>query len=474
MQRPSWTRREEGGCLISAGAMNWPAADTERIYVSQSYQELFARCELLFEHVQGVFLKGTPGIGKSCFLDYVLHRYLNNGKKVLYVSGPRDWVYTFYPDGTFDKNYDVKKTLIGIELANDEDIDIVLFDPHKDSAKTLDFQKSHFHGKKFIVAMSPDPEHCKKLVKTSQTSKATLYMGTLSLQEAEAMRAACYPHMLLDLLRTRYEVMAGIPRYLFGTFLPSGVDEAKNEVEQRQLRALNEAVEHPLQIDGGEVASEFKHLWSLYHIQPVSTAGVTDYHRYTIEICCDDARTKLRIKLMEKNVMELWRLYRDTVEQHGGLRGLRYEAFAHKKILSEGLNGRATSLTQRGTGTGSLPVNIPASLQKIVLPDNDVGPRFRAAINQATQSTDGLYVLPQRSNFPVVDSIFASSTNTTPLQMKAGRSKPLSDTYATTIFNVLGDVLVFVVPDEVVLPMKLRGGPAGLRQYRFILNETED
>uniref|UniRef100_A0A7S3KXL4 Sucrose phosphatase-like domain-containing protein n=1 Tax=Amphora coffeiformis TaxID=265554 RepID=A0A7S3KXL4_9STRA len=370
--------------------MNWPAADREKIYASQqSYQELFARCELLFEHVQGVFLKGTPGIGKSCFLDFVLHRYLNNGKKVLYVSGPRDWVYTFYPDGTFDKNYDVKKSLIEMELANDEDIDIVLFDPQEDSAVTLQFQKSHFHGKKFIVAMKPDPQNCKKLRKTSLTSKATLYLGTLSLPEAEAMRAACYPHVLADLLRTRYEVMGGIPRYLFGTFLPGGVDEAKNEVEQMQLRALNEAVEHPLQIDGGEVASDFEHLWSLYHIQPVSNAGVIDYHRYTIEICCDDARTKLRTKLMEKSVTALWRLYRDTAEQHGGLRGLRYEAYAHKKTLSEGLDGRAPCLTQRGTGKGSLSVNTPVALQKIVLPDNNVGPHFQAAINQATQSTDG-------------------------------------------------------------------------------------
>ena len=261
----------------------------------------------------------------------MLHRYLRDGKRVLYANGPRNWVYTFYPDGGLDENYGLDKSLIELKLANDTNIDMVLFDPHENSARTLDFQKSHFYGKHFIVAMSPDPENCKKLVKTSQTSKASLYMGTLSLPEAETMRTACYDHVPFEVLHARYGIMGGIPRYLFGTLLSAGINEAKNEVEQEQLRALNDAVEHPLQIDGGEVTSQFKHLWTLYHLQPVSTAGVPDYHRYTIEICSDDARTKLRNKLMEKSVMELWNLYRDTVEQHGALRGIRYEAYAHKK-----------------------------------------------------------------------------------------------------------------------------------------------
>ena len=119
-------------------------------------------------------------------------------------------------------------------------------------------------------------------------------------------------------------------------------------------------------------------------------------------------------------------------------------------------------------------MNIPALLPKIVLPHNDVGVNFRAAINQqARQSPIGGYILPHRSNFPVVDSVFASSTSMVPFQMKAGRSKRLSDTYDFDILSVVGNVIVCVFPDDVTLTMKLKGGPAALRRYRFILNEED-
>ena len=127
--------------------------------------------------------------------------------------------------------------------------------------------------------------------------------------------------------------MGGIPRYLFCKILPNGFDSSLDQIKQKQERALREAVETPQVIDGGDVDANFKHLWSLYFVNPLYTNATVDHYRYTIEVCSDDARARLRDRLMEKEVKDLWKLYENTLSQNGTLRGIRYEAYAHKKIL---------------------------------------------------------------------------------------------------------------------------------------------
>jgi len=99
------------------------------------------------------------------------------------------------------------KFLIQMELANNERVDIMLFDPQEDSTKT---QNNRLPNIAFFVAMSPDPENCKKLVKTPQPqrSKGSLYMGTHSLPEAEAIQTVCYEDIPPAVLSTRYEVIS--------------------------------------------------------------------------------------------------------------------------------------------------------------------------------------------------------------------------------------------------------------------------
>lgn len=474
----NWSSREVGDCLVSTGG-NWlQTPGSNRLFVRPCYSALFQECQTLFRsNIQGVFLMGTPGIGKSCFLDYALHRFLKDGKSVLYLHGPRDRAFVFQHvgGGTITvTEHNLTAVLNGsVEIPSDA-FDIVFYDPHESAARTNDVHISFFGGKKFIVAMSPDKDNCKKLRKDTN-AQAKLYMGTYSLQEAEALRSSCYPHVPTDTLHTRYAVMGGIARHLIRVF-PDRNDPALAEIRGDQVAALNIIVANPVIIDAGEVDSQFKSLWSIYHLQPMSNAdGETDYYDYTIELCCDDARIRIRDMLMRKEVNDLWHIYDTTIEQQGTLRGIRYEAYAHKKILAAGLHGNASSLTQNGIGTSTTPVSIPASLPKITLPDNELGVHLQDAVNHAKGLPNGGYLLPHCSNFPVIDSIFVSSAGTLLLQMKAGRSKPLSEDSATTICNIVGDDLVFIVPDEVTMRRKLQGGPPGLKQYRFVLRgETHD
>ena len=251
--------------------------------------------------------------------------------------------------------------------------------------------------------MPPDKENCKKLRKDTM-KQASLYMGTLSLAEAEAMRSTCYPDVSAEVVRTRHAKFGGIARYLFRPLLANNTDGALNAVKKQQLAALNIIAENPLCIDAGEVTSQFKSLWSLYHVQPRKPAdGGIDYFDYTIELCCDDARFRIRETLMEKEVQDLWNIYKKTNEQYGTLRGMRYEAYAHKRILIHGIQGTAISLTSKGEGTSSIQVTIPARTTKVTLSSNDLGAPFENAVRSACLLPAGRYLLPETSNFHVAD-----------------------------------------------------------------------
>lgn len=480
MQRWSSHEVEVGTslCLVSTGGNDWLQTGSTRLFVRPCYPALFQECQALFHgSIQGVFLVGTPGIGKSCFLDYALHRFLHDyDQSVLYLVGPRERAYLFRPDGAVVE-HNLRNALDNNNIMADEHFDVVLYDPHENVERTNDVHISFFRKKNFIVAMSPDEENCKKLRKDT-TARAKLFMGTFSLQEAHDLRSSCYPHLSQELLCNRHKVIGGVARYLIPPLLPNHADMATKEVEEKQSKALNIIAENPLLIDAGEVASQFKSLWSLYHLQPNRLPGddgavTVDYYNYTIELCCEDARVRIRDRLMAKAVDDLWSTYEKTHEQHGTLRGIRFEAYAHKKILAAGLHGIASSLTQKGIGKGTIQVSIPASLPKMVLPNNDLRERLRDVVNLAKGRPNGCYLLPHLSNFPVVDSIYVSPTVSVLLQMKAGRSKPLSEVSAAAIRGIVGGDLVFVVPDEFTMQNKLPGAPQEMKQYRFILNETD-
>ena len=131
----------------------------------------------------------------------------------------------------------------------------------------------------------------------------------------------------------------GIPRFLFkqpGIFLlrAGDSDSAVARIEERQTFALNDLVRNPSRIDPGNVASDYKSLWSLYHLKKPD-----QYHaNYSIELCSKSGRQLLLKRLIRMDVDELWDLHDRTNERFGTLRGIRFEAYAHKKIMADGLS----------------------------------------------------------------------------------------------------------------------------------------
>ena len=312
---------------------SWPISYRPTIYVRLCYEELYKWCVRLWDDgTEGLFLMGTPGVGKSCFLDYVLDGLLKAGKKVLLLSGPRNkaWMCSGY-------NAELKTGVLAAALVDRwaKDADYVLLDPHENPAETEKLHRDIFCLKPFLIAMSPDPRNCKKIVKDTLSSDL-LYMGPTSLEEAEDMRDTCYNRITSASLKARFAEIGGIPRFLFrGGHHPGTEDAALASHAERQTFALNDTADNPMRIDPGMVASQFESLWSLYHLRPIK-----NYSSYTIELCSDSAFSLLRSRLMRQSVQELCYPFHDTSREQGTLRGLRFEAYSQKKILVEGVNSK--------------------------------------------------------------------------------------------------------------------------------------
>ena len=150
---------------------------------------------------------------------------------------------------------------------------------------------------------------------------------------------------------------------------PPGFDDSViKDISDRQNFALNDLVVSPRRIDSGSVASQFKSLWGLYHLVPSE-----NFAGYQIELCCDNALRLLRERLLEMDVRKLWSLYEGTGENMEALRGIRFEAYAHKKILVHGVDITAKKLNQNAISSSvTTRVVIPPGAATYRLENNNV------------------------------------------------------------------------------------------------------
>lgn len=457
--------------LTTTNGLHLPLRDGSTImYIRDSYEDLYSLAIQKWEVFHGIFLSGSPGVGKSFFLNYLLVRLLGNQKKVLFVN-MADGVAKLYRN--FNSN---PKELFYANnwpafRAEASASDFVLIDPPQDSAKSQEVTLNHLKGKKFLVALSPDPENCKELTKTAE-SQTWLYLGPLHHDEACDMRSKCYSSVHESTFEKRFSCAGGIPRVLYQVQALATVDSALQKLVEKQDGAIADALDKPRRIDAGTVPSQFKHLWALYHLVPTST-----YDAYTIEVCGDGPLATLKQRLLDFEVRELWDLYAQTSSRLITLRGIRYEAYAHKRILIHGVQGTARKLGIAGLLSENvdgnlLPLAIPAHCNRLYLQDNDVTQKLAAAIKGV--SSNGAYLIPRLPNFPVLDSIYVPASSSSSLivgfRMKAGNSKALSDGKVQAIVSNASQHMVVVVPNEHILTKRLPG-PDILNQYLLILNE---
>jgi hypothetical protein len=98
-------------------------------------------------------------------------------------------------------------------LANN--VDYVLSDPHENPLETQKLYMSFFCDKSVLIAMYPDRENCKKILKDSGSTH-TLYMGPMDIIETKQMWTSCYEASVSFVqLTQRFDQAGGVPRLLF-------------------------------------------------------------------------------------------------------------------------------------------------------------------------------------------------------------------------------------------------------------------
>jgi len=137
------------------------------------------------------------------------------------------------------------------------------------------------------------------------------------------------------------------------------------------------AVQNPRLIDAGELDSRnYKDMWTIFHLY--SSDSDEDYR---VEFCNGDARSSFRKELIKKDVKELWNLFYNTKCNQGTLRWFRYEAYAHKKILTGVLSGQTMKrLTDRHTGD-EIELNLKCDA-KVDLDDHNLE-KFKQEVERA-------------------------------------------------------------------------------------------
>ena len=100
--------------------------------------------------LDGFVISGTPGVGKSCFLDFCLHNLLRLGKSVCYFYGKTMTAKIIKADGTTE-TYSIAENFEGA-LAGQ--VDFLLIDPPENVNPDFLGGRWGLEGKKFILAGS--------------------------------------------------------------------------------------------------------------------------------------------------------------------------------------------------------------------------------------------------------------------------------------------------------------------------------
>ncbi len=198
------------------------AKNVERIYIRECYKVIYDQLMLALADEDAIIVTGNPGIGKSMFRSYIYHRLKNEGNR------PYDYIVC----NTTDKQE--LGVLVNVKGKVEEFEDYSDF-KNNDSIKKLKLRKnpnclflldgcnntSVYPEAKMIVFTSPEPvasSDKKSSEKQLLKSGVPKYiMPVWSLTEILEAVEGFTEHFEKDELKKRYDIVGGIPRYIFYT-----------------------------------------------------------------------------------------------------------------------------------------------------------------------------------------------------------------------------------------------------------------
>ena len=362
----------DGGSWISF-EQNMPNANLNRLYIRESYRTIASRI-LEVNGIQKVIITGTPGIGKSLFLIYLLWNLVKRGKRVLFIYHPFN-IYYDEEGGVF--------RFASSRLPLDDDDSFwnetlwCLFDAKgKNEANLYEFPTSLC---KFILSTSPRREMVNDFKKPPVPQIFNMPIWTEA--ELEAI-APLFPHATK--WRERFLILGGIPRHVLE-------DTTQSPIYMLEAACADCLLDDCIKKIGinSTITGKSKVVHSLVH--------VTSVHPFTNSSVCYASQTALNIIVREKGIDAMHRM-RELLASCAGnplsaaLCGYIFEPYAIE-LLERGGTFTCRQLVRGNTKIKPIEITlcIPPSTKSVV---------DRVLPNQ---TVDQLYV-PKTKNYAAIDA----------------------------------------------------------------------
>ena len=209
------------GCIQSQDQelFPYPQDEIKKLYVRKCYQDVF---DLLLEQIKlkqkSFAISGTPGIGKSLFFVYILHRLMDDFRKKTLSLKPNRVVYQ---TGSKYKCFDLQQQLV-TELSK---LDAALVVREQDTFYVIDGRTSEPLDSSCVSLFisSPRSEWYKEFVK--QKVAKLWYFPVWTLDELQTCRWHCYPDVSIETLQERHRIYGGVARFVFHEDLFNTMEE---------------------------------------------------------------------------------------------------------------------------------------------------------------------------------------------------------------------------------------------------------
>ncbi|KAI8905906.1 hypothetical protein EDD86DRAFT_211086 [Gorgonomyces haynaldii] len=385
-------------------------SDLKSIYIRQSYVDLLKIIDenrgLTERRMYRMAITGTPGIGKSMFLIYVMWRLAQRKipTVVLHRQKDRGRIYVFQRDSCrIAMHYSDVVDYLG--LATTWYLTDTLQPPPAESIAATT-----------ILVSSPDRKHYKEFLKYSATAELH-YLPVWSLDELNAMHREF--NLTKEKVEERYLLIGGIPRYVLEKASHDLPKEIKNTMGRMIVDKLYE------QSFDMQLENDVSHLVVHFNVDTTYRDGSlqfgSDYiTKLALERFLNERENKLRQFLDNSQPIPLL----------ATLRGNLFEAYAHRQLAAGGIFS-VRSLDGRNT------------LSQLTLKKLEMARFYEIAECQKK----GNYYIPWNPNYPCIDSYIPAIGH---FQMTVSLDHPLQQSRMAEIVQQSGiERLYFVVPSTI-------------------------
>jgi hypothetical protein len=195
-------------CLQSPddALLPYPQTKIKKIYIRKCYEDVF---ELFLKNIEleSFAISGTPGIGKSLFFVYILHRLMKDFKRKTLPLKPNRIVY--HIQNTY-KCFDLEQQTVSIITKLEAEVLVRETDSlYIVDGRTISVQPACIS----LYIASPRSDFYKDFVK--QKTATEWYFPVWTREELQSCHCKCYSDLPIETLKERYLVYGGVARLVF-------------------------------------------------------------------------------------------------------------------------------------------------------------------------------------------------------------------------------------------------------------------